>query len=124
MILLILSPISWSPSLQRHHVGKSSTDGHVEEHIFLASVFVEDIFDEEKDEHVVLILRGIRATSESVAAFPEGAVEFRFLDGHLLNGPLFYQSVAIYWRVFDFQHYLEFSGHKKGHRLLRYFSAR
>jgi hypothetical protein len=35
-----------------------------------------------------------------VAAFPEGAVEFRFLDGHFLNGQEFYHAVAINWRIF------------------------
>jgi hypothetical protein len=84
---------------QRHHVGKSATNGHVEERIFLTGVFVGDVFDEEKD---VLVLRGIHAATQFIAAFPEGAVEFGFLDGHLLNGLLLYHVVAILWKFVGF----------------------
>jgi hypothetical protein len=84
-------------TFQRHHVGKSATDGHVKKRILLASVFIGHVFDEEEDEHIVLILRGVHATAKFVAAFPEGAIEFRFFDGHLLNELSFYHPFATNW---------------------------
>ena len=45
-------------------------------------VFVGDVFDEQQNQHIVLVLRGIHAAAQFVAAFPEGVIEFRFLYGH------------------------------------------
>ena len=50
----------------------------------LAGVFVADVFDEQQDEDVVLVLAGIHAAAQFVAAWPEGGVEFGFLEGHFL----------------------------------------
>src|ERR1039458_9866475 len=47
-----------------------------------AGVFVADVFDEEEDEDVVLVLAGVHAAAQFVAAGPEGAVEFGFLERH------------------------------------------
>ena len=69
-------------ALQRHHVGKSAALGHVEQGILLAGVFVGDVFDEQENEDVILVLRGVHAPAQLVAAFPERAVKFGFLDGH------------------------------------------
>jgi hypothetical protein len=41
--------------------------------------------------------RGVHATAKFVAAFPEGAIEFRFFDGHLLNELSFYHPFATNW---------------------------
>jgi hypothetical protein len=40
-----------------------------------AGVFVADVLDEQEDEDVVLVLAGVHAAAELVAALPEGAVE-------------------------------------------------
>ena len=49
------------------------------------SVFVGDIFDEEHEEDVVLVLAGVHAAAEFVAGGPEGGVEVGFLDCHGLD---------------------------------------
>jgi hypothetical protein len=41
-----------------------------------------DVFDEEQDEDVVLVLRGVHAASQLIAGRPEGGVKFGFFDGH------------------------------------------
>ena len=82
MILLILSPISLSP-LSATMSAKLPPFGHVEQAVLLAGVLVGDVLHEQQDEDVVLVLRGIHAAAQLVAACPEGAVEFGFLDGHV-----------------------------------------
>ena len=47
-----------------------------------AGVFVADVLDEQQDQDVVLVLAGIHAAAQFVAARPEGAVEFGLLDRH------------------------------------------
>jgi len=71
-------------ALQCHHVGKSAALGHVEEGILLAGIFVGDVFNEEENEDVILVLRGVHAPAQLVATFPQRAVKFGFLDGHLI----------------------------------------
>jgi hypothetical protein len=58
-------------ALQRHHVGKAAALGHVKEGILLAGIFVGDVFDEEENEAVILVLRGVHAPAQLVAAFPQ-----------------------------------------------------
>ena len=81
MILLILSPISLSP-LSAHHVGEAAALGHLDERVGLAGVLVRDVLHEEQRQDVVLVLRGVHAAAQFVAALPEGAVELGFLEGH------------------------------------------
>ena len=69
-------------ALERHHVGEAAALGHVEQVVLLAGGLVGDVFHEQQDEDVVLVLRGVHAAAQLVAAFPEGAVEFGFLEGH------------------------------------------
>jgi len=40
--------------------------------------------NEQQDEDVVLVLAGIHAAAQFVAALPEGGVEFGLLEGHIL----------------------------------------
>jgi hypothetical protein len=47
-----------------------------------ASVFIADVFDEQQDEDMVLVLAGIHAATEFVATGPERAVQLRFLERH------------------------------------------
>ena len=82
MILLILSPISLSP-LRATMSAKLPPSGTSISASGLPGVLVGDVLDEEQDEDVVLVLRGVHAAAQLVAACPEGAVEFGFLDGHL-----------------------------------------
>ena len=56
--------------------------GHVDQRVRLPGILVGDVFDEQQDQHIVLVLGGIHAAAQFVAAFPEGAVKFGFLDGH------------------------------------------
>ena len=83
MILLILSPISLSP-LSATMSAKLPPFGHVEQVAsFWLGVLVGDVLHEQQDEDVVLVLRGVHAAAQFVAAFPEGAIEFGFLQGHI-----------------------------------------
>jgi len=66
----------------RHHVGKAAARGDVEERILLAGVPVGDVFHEQQDQDIVLVLRGIHAAAQLITAFPEGGVKFGFLDRH------------------------------------------
>ena len=50
--------------------------------VFFPGVFVADVFQEQEDDHVVLVLGGIHAAPEFVAGLPEGGVEFGFFEGH------------------------------------------
>ena len=51
--------------------------------IRLAGVLVADVLDEQQDQDVVLVLAGVHAAAQFVAARPEGGVEFGFLEGHV-----------------------------------------
>ena len=46
------------------------------------AVFVRDVFDEEHEQDVVLVLAGVHAAAEFIAGGPEGRVEVGFLDCH------------------------------------------
>ena len=48
----------------------------------MAGVFVADVFDEQQDQDVVLVLAGIHAAAQFVAARPKGRIEFGFFKGH------------------------------------------
>ena len=72
-------------ALERDHIGETAALGHVEQGVLLAGVLVGDVFHEQQDEDVVLVLRGVHAAPQLVAAFPEGAVKFGFLDGHMFD---------------------------------------
>ena len=51
-------------ALQRHHVGETAALGHIEHGILLAGVFVGDVFHEQQDQDVVLVLGGVHAAAE------------------------------------------------------------
>ena len=68
-------------ALGRHHVGKAAAGGHVDQGVGITGVFVGDVFDEQQDEDVILVLAGIHAAAQLVAGFPEGGIEFGFLEG-------------------------------------------
>src|ERR1039457_2870504 len=63
-------------ALQLDHVFEAGAFGNSDGGVGHAGVFVADVFDEEEDEDVVLVLAGVHAAAEFVATGPEGAVEF------------------------------------------------
>ena len=69
-------------ALERDHVLEARAFGNGDRCVGLAGVFVADVFDEQQDEDVVLVLAGIHAAAQFVAARPEGGIEFGFLEGH------------------------------------------
>jgi hypothetical protein len=50
-------------ALERNHVGKAAAEGDFDQRVGLAGVFVGHVFDEEQDQHVVLVLRGVHPAS-------------------------------------------------------------
>jgi len=71
-------------ALEGHHVLEAGASGDGDRRVALAGIFVADVLDEEQDEDVILVLAGVHTAAQLVAARPEGAVQFRFLEGHLL----------------------------------------
>ena len=69
-------------ALERDHVGKARAFRDGDGRVGLAGVAVADVFHEQQDEDVVLVLAGIHAAAQFVAGRPEGGVEFGFLEGH------------------------------------------
>jgi len=75
-------------ALQRDHVGKAAALRDIEQRVPLARVLVRDVLDEQQDQHIVLVLRGIHTAAQLVAASPEGAIQVGFFYGHrvILSG--------------------------------------
>lgn len=69
-------------ALQPDHVFEAGAFGDGDGGVGDVGVFVADVFDEEEDEDVVLILAGVHAAAEFVATGPKGAVESGFLERH------------------------------------------
>ena len=80
---MIWSPMSVLP-LSATMSAKLAPSGNRDRGVGLAGVFVADVFHEQQDEDVVLVLAGIHAAAQFVAAGPEGGIEFGFLEGHPL----------------------------------------
>ena len=81
IFLLIWSPMSDLPLSATMSLKLAPVrDG--DRRVGLAGVLVADVLDEQQDEDVVLVLAGIHAAAQLVAAGPEGGVEFGFLEGH------------------------------------------
>jgi len=68
--------------LERNHVGETATLGHVEQVILLAGGFIRDVFHEQQDEDIILVLRGVHAAAQFIATGPEGAIKFGFFNSH------------------------------------------
>ena len=69
-------------ALECDHVGEAGPRRNDDGRVFFPGVFVADVFDEEQDEHVVLVLAGIHAPAQLVAGLPERGVKFGFFEGH------------------------------------------
>ena len=50
-------------ALERHHIGEASAFWNIEERILLVGILIGDVFDEQQDQNIVLVLRGIHATA-------------------------------------------------------------
>src|SRR5262249_7830989 len=74
--------------------GALGDDDRSERH---AGIFVADVFDEQQDQDIILVLAGIHAAAQFVAALPERGVEFRFFQRHML---LCYCLPLCEWFVF------------------------
>ena len=88
MILLILSPISLSPLSATMSAKPPPLGTSMHARSGLPAYLSETYFTNSSDEDVVLVLRGIHAAAQLVAALPEGAVEFGLLDRQCLAASL------------------------------------
>ena len=66
-------------ALERDHVLEAGALGNRDRRVRYVGVFVADVFDEQHHKHVILVLAGIHAAAQFVAAGPERRVEFGFL---------------------------------------------
>jgi hypothetical protein len=57
--------------LELHHVGKAAALRDLKQRVRVTGVLVGDVFDEQQDQHVILVLAGIHAAAQLVAGFPE-----------------------------------------------------
>jgi hypothetical protein len=69
-------------ALERDHVLEAGARRDRDRRVGLAGVFVADVLDKQQHEDIILVLRGIHAAAQLVAALPEGAVEFGLLQSH------------------------------------------
>ena len=59
-------------AFQSDHILETGALWNSNRRIRLAGIFIADVFDEQQDEHIILVLRSIHAAAQFVAAFPEG----------------------------------------------------
>jgi hypothetical protein len=69
-------------ALQRRNVVERAARRHHQQGVGVSGIFVGDILHEQQRQHVVLVLAGIHAAAQFIAAGPQGAVEFGLLYGH------------------------------------------
>ena len=82
MILLNRSPISVSP-LSGEHVVERAALGHVDQAVGIGLGLVRDVLHEQQRQDVVLVLRGVHAAAQLVAALPQRAIQVRLLQRHV-----------------------------------------
>ena len=73
-------------ALEGDHVLEAGARRDRDRGVGLARVLVADVLDEEQDEDVVLVLTGVHAAAQFVAAGPERGIELGFLEGHVYLG--------------------------------------
>ena len=73
-------------ALQRRHVGEAAAGRHFDERAGVRRVLVRDVLHEQQGQDVVLVLRGVHAAAQLVAALPERGVELGLLQGHPFQG--------------------------------------
>ena len=64
-------------ALEGDHVleARPPRDRHRRSEVVRVSVLVGDVFDEQHEQHVVLVLAGIHAATQFIAGCPEGGVK-------------------------------------------------
>jgi hypothetical protein len=77
------------PALEGNHVPEAGARGDDDGGVGVAGVFVADVFDEEQDQDIVLVLAGVHAAAQFVATGPEGGVKLRDC---LVNNLLIYNE--------------------------------
>lgn len=70
-------------ALERHHILETRTLRNLDRGKWLTGVFVTDIFDEQHHQHIVLVLAGIHAAAQFIAARPQGGIKLGFLNCHM-----------------------------------------
>ena len=70
-------------ALERDHVLETGTGRDRDFCVWRARIFVADVLDEQHHQHVVLVLAGIHAATQLVAARPKRGIKFGFLDCHV-----------------------------------------
>ena len=73
-------------ALERDHVLEAGALGDSDGRLkaLVVAVFVGDIFDEQHEQDIILVLAGVHAATQFIAGGPEGGVEVGFLDCHEL----------------------------------------
>ena len=74
-------------ALEREHVVERAALGHVDQAVRVSLGLVRDVLHEQQREDVVLVLRGVHAAAQLVAALPERAVQVRLLQ-HVASHPV------------------------------------
>ncbi|OQB36471.1 MAG: hypothetical protein BWY09_01923 [Candidatus Hydrogenedentes bacterium ADurb.Bin179] len=69
-------------ALQRRHGGKTTVLRHLEKRPLLPGILVRNILDEQQHQHIILVLGRIHPAAQFIAAFPQGSIQFRFLQRH------------------------------------------
>jgi len=86
-------------ALECDHVGKAGAPRNRDRGERHADVFVADVFHEQQNEDVVLVLAGIHAAAQLITAGPEGGVEFGFFQGHFLFSILTFSFYGCIWSL-------------------------
>ena len=82
-------------ALERDHVVERAARRDVDQAVRVGLRLVRHVLHEQQRQDVVLVLRGVHAAAQLVAALPERAVEVRLLQGHSLTPQ--YLLLAMLW---------------------------
>ena len=69
-------------ALEFRHVVETTAVRHFDERVRVARVLVRDVLHEQQRQHIILVLGGIHAAAQFVAALPERGIELGFFEGH------------------------------------------
>jgi hypothetical protein len=61
----------------------------------LAGVLVADVLDEQQHQDVILVLAGVHAAAEFIAARPKGGIEFGFFKSHCYATRLYRRVIRL-----------------------------
>jgi hypothetical protein len=74
-------------ALERDHVTETRArpDDNRRGEIVAVPVFIGDVFDEQHEQDIALVLAGVHAAAQFIARSPERRVKFRLFNGHSLR---------------------------------------